>query len=73
MHSKNPIQAYKDWILVDRSFDEELEVYVDDAIFQEREPIVTESYNAGKEHIKRFDSWIKEVEAQGYTIEAEAW
>lgn len=73
IRSKNPIQAYKDWVLTECSRDEKLPVYADDDFLQERDPVRIEVYNAGKEHVAQFEEWIREAEEQGYTVEAEAW
>lgn len=71
--SADPVQAYKDWVLRECSRDEEFDVFADDDIYQEREPIGKEVYNAGKEHIEKFDEWLKMCAEEGYEVRAEAW
>lgn len=68
----DPIQAYKDWVLA-QSFDEEEPVYAEDDLWGEREPIGTETYNAGKEHITDLDCWVEEAQDEGYDIEFHVW
>lgn len=73
LKSPNPIQTYKDWILKECSRDQQLPVYAEDDYLQEGQPVRFEIYNAGKEHIQKFDEWIESVEEQGFTVTAEAW
>lgn len=73
MASADPIQAYKDWILTDCSIDVETDVFAEDDIFQEREPIGKEVFNAGKEHIEKFDEWLKICAEEGFEVRAEPW
>lgn len=69
--SDNPEQAYKEYILNHYSEDELLEVYADDDIFEEGEPVSTVIYNSGKEHIKEFDDWLRSMDDNGYTVSVE--
>ena len=73
MASADPIQAYKNWILTDCSIDVETDVFAEDDIFQEREPIGKEVFNAGKEHIEKFDEWLKMCAEEGFEVRAESW
>ena len=72
MAAEDKVQAYKDWVL---SISEDVEepVYAEDDIFQEDEPIGTETYNSGKEHVAKLDAWLKEALEEGYDIEFYAW
>ena len=72
MAAEDKVQAYKDWVL-SISEDVEQPVYADDDIFQEDEPIGTETYNSGKEHVVELDAWLKDALEEGYDIEFEAW
>lgn len=69
----DPIQGYKDWILLECSHDEILNVYAEDDIFEEGEPVGTTIYNTGKEHVEAFEEWLAMCEKSGYTVTAEAW
>ena len=73
MSSKDPVQAYKDWILAERFDELEEVVYADDDLFQEREPIGKTFVNPGKEHLAMFVEWLHMCEEEGYTVEAEAF
>ena len=68
----DPIQGYKDYIL-DRSKDEILDVYAEDDYFEERGPVGTRVYNAGKEHVAEFEAWLEMCEEEGYTVIPEPW
>jgi hypothetical protein len=68
----DPIQAYRDWILSVNA-DYEVDIYAEDDIFREREPVGTETRNEGVYHLKEFDAWITSRTEQGYEIAAEAW
>lgn len=72
MASPDRVQAYKDWAL-SMSEDREEDVYAEDDIFEEGEPVGKVVVNYGKDHIAGLDDWIKNVEEAGYTIEFEAW
>ena len=73
MSSAEPIQAYKTWILTECSADEKIPVFAEDDIWAEGNPVGVEIYNAGKEHVAKFEQWVEELDEQGYTISAEAW
>lgn len=65
--SENPIQAYREWVL--NRFEDEVEnVYADDDILCEGEPIGTEITNYGKCHVQELEKWISSVEADGYVV-----
>lgn len=72
LNSKNPIKEYKDWVL-NRFKDEVENVYADDDIFCERDPIGTKIHNFGKFHIQELEEWISFVESDGYVIGLEVW
>jgi hypothetical protein len=69
--SKDPAQTYIDWILAECSIDIETPVFSDTDIFSDGEPIGTEVFNAGKEHVEEFRAWIKDVEENGFTVKFE--
>lgn len=74
MASVDPFQAYKDWILTECSIDVETDVFdEDDIIFQDRDPIGKEVFNAGKEHVAEFEQWLNMCSEEGFEVRAEAW
>ena len=73
MASADPVQAYKDWILTECSIDVETDVFAEDDIFQERDPIGKEVFNAGKEHVAEFEQWLNMCSEEGFEVRAEAW
>jgi hypothetical protein len=66
--SKDPAQAYIDWILRDCSVDVETPVFAEDDIWEQGEPVATTVFNPGKEHVEEFREWIKDVEDNGFTL-----
>lgn len=72
MKADDKVQAYKDWVL-SVSVDEEQAVYAEDDIFCDGEPVGTETYNYGREHIVELEEWIKNTIEEGYDIVFEAW
>lgn len=73
MESKDPAQTYKDWVLRECSVDEEFPIHAEDDPFGEKDPIGVEIYNAGKEHIEKFDAWLKMCEEEGFEVRPVAW
>lgn len=73
MASADRPQAYKDWVLRECSRDEEFPIYAEDDVFGEGDPVGVEIYNAGKEHIEKFEEWLKMCEEEGFEVRAEAW
>lgn len=73
MESADKVQTYKDWVLRECSVDEEFPLYAEDDVFGEKDPIGVEIYNAGKEHISKFDAWVKMCEEEGFEVQAEVW
>ena len=71
MQSEDKKQEYIDWIL-SISEDEIVKVYAEDDDFEEN-PIGTEVYNTGKEHINNFTAWCNYMETNGYEIKFESW
>jgi hypothetical protein len=69
--SKDPAQAYVDWILRERSRDQEWPVYADDDILGDGVPVGTRIVNEGKEHVEDFREWVEFVEEQGFTVKFE--
>ena len=68
----DPILAYKTWIL-SVTEDHEINIYNEDDIWHDQDPVSTRIYNAGEDHCKEFDEWIKNVTDRGFDITAEAW
>lgn len=73
MASEDRAQAYKEWVLRECSRDEEFPIYAEDDVFGEGDPVGVEIYNAGKEHIEKFEEWLKMCEEEGFEVRAEAW
>ena len=69
--SMDPAQTYINWVLAECSRDEVQNVFHEDDIWQEGEPIGTTTWNAGKEHVEEFKAWIAQVEEDGYTVKFE--
>ena len=72
MAQADPILAYRNWIL-EINEDYQVDIYAEDDIFREREPVGTETRNNGDDHCAEFDAWITSMIEQGYDITAEAW
>ena len=72
MEKRDKIQAYKDWVL-SVSKDKIINVYAEDDIWREYDPIATQVINEGEKHIERFDEWLDACEQNGYDIEFVAW
>jgi hypothetical protein len=71
-NTADPIQAYKDWVMED-SQDQVENVYADDDLFEERDPVGTVTFNPGRDHCQHLDTWIEQAQQQGYEIRVEAW
>lgn len=77
MESQVPTEAYKAWVM-SISQDEE-DIFAGDMfadlrkIFAEDAPVGKRVYNAGKEHVAKFDEWVTQCEESGYTISSEVW
>lgn len=70
MSSENALAAYCDYVLSLNIEDEE-DIYDEEDIFGD--PIDTIIVNVSKNHVAHLKNWIEECEANGYTIEIEAW
>lgn len=73
MASEDRAQAYKAWVLRECSQDQEFDVFAEDDVWEERDPVGKRIYNAGKEHIENFEAWLKMCEEEGFEVRAEAW
>ena len=71
MQADNRKQAYIDWVL-SISKDVEEYIYAEDDFFCHN-PIGTEVYNEGKEHIDHFTAWCNYMEKDSYEIKFESW
>lgn len=69
MKAEDPFQAYRDWVL-ENSEDEIIEVFADDDVFCEGEA-TPEVYNAGKEHIERFNKYLEGSAELGFDVRVE--
>jgi hypothetical protein len=67
LQEKDTLAAYCDWVR-SNSKDREFEIYAEDDIFQERDPIGVEVCNDGKDHIESLLEWVKESIEDGYRI-----
>ena len=72
LHSADPIQAYKDWVL-DGQEDQVEDVYATDDPFCEGPVVGQRTFNYGTEHCKEFDKWIKDVTDRGFEITTISW
>ena len=68
----DPVAAYIKWV-EGRSYDQEEPVYADDDVFHEGEPIGSETFNPGKEHIADLLKIIAALKEEGYDIVVEVW
>ena len=71
--SENPAEAYAAWVLKERSEDEEVPIYGEDDVFGDEEPVGYRTYNAGREHVRDFRTWLAGMEEGGYTVKFEVW
>ena len=69
----NPIQGYVNWVLENFDRDQQTEVYADDDVFGEGEPVAFETRNEGREHVESFLKTVEKLIEDGWEIEAEAW
>lgn len=67
LNKYDKLKTYSDWIL-SISTDEEQLIYSDDDYMGEKDPIGTETYNLGKEHILELEDWLDSLSDE-YTIE----
>lgn len=68
----NPIQAYKNWVMLD-SEDSLEDIFDEDDIFCEGPAVDQRIVNYEIKHCAEFDEWIKNVTARGFKITAESW
>ena len=73
MSSEDRVEAYKAWILRECSEDQVEDVFAEDDIFHDGEPIGKTIFNPGKEHIEAFDQWLLMCQLEGFEVAAEAW
>ena len=66
------IEAYKAWVL-SVSEDQTLNVYAEDDLFHEREPVARKTINMGREECEELDENLAQLREQGYDIFTEAW
>mgnify|MGYP000093169274 CR=1 FL=1 len=70
--SADYIKAYKDWVL-SIAKDEQVNVYADDDIFGDGDPISVEIVNEGCDHIAELDQWMDSVKDRGFNVEVTIW
>lgn len=73
MASTDPAAEYKRWVLETFTRTELENVYADDDVFCENEPIGTRVVNLAEQHCAAFNSWINLMTTAGYDIKPEAW
>jgi hypothetical protein len=66
------LEKYKEWVLETYKTND-TEVYETGVGFSDGGgslgfPHLTEKYNAGEEHVKQLNNWIKHYEEEGYTV-----
>jgi len=66
------IEAYKAWVL-SVSEDRTVNVYAEDDLFHEREPVARKTINMGWEKCEELDETLARLREQGYDIFPEAW
>ena len=72
MQATDRKQAYIDWVM-STSTDWVVSItYAEEDVFCDN-PIGTEVYNSGKEHIDDFTAWCNYMETNGYEIKFESW
>ena len=71
MLAKDKKQAYIDWVL-SISKDEIINTYAEEDVFCDN-PVGTEVYNTGKEHVSELITWCNLMEKEGYNIKFESW
>lgn len=65
---KEKVEAYKQWARSQvEPYDED--VYADDDIFCEREPIGTKLYDPCEEHFAELDKWLQYCHDEDYDVE----
>lgn len=68
IHSQHPAAVYRAWVLT--ACEDYLEdVFAEDDLWEEGEPIGTKTVSPGKEHVAEFDDWLKWCETEGYEVE----
>ncbi len=67
---EDQLKAYTDYILSISNTHVE-NIYADDDVWCEREPIGTREYNWGLEHVEELNDWCKEAIDGGYAIKFE--
>lgn len=68
INSDDPKQTYTVFVDSRRTVQEVL-VYAVDDLFYEHAPVGTTTYDWAEEHINQFNSWVCDVEQNGYKIQ----
>lgn len=70
--SLNPSETYKNWIRQESvNMDILGNIFDDEDILEEGEPIGTRIYNPGLDHLEMFDTWLKMCADEGFTVKFE--
>ena len=69
---QDPVKAYARWA-ADQTGDEQEEIYAEDDIFGEDEPIGYKTINPGRMHAADFLKTVRALRRDGYEIVGEAW
>lgn len=65
--SDDPLAEYSRWVM-NRTAPVTFNVYAEDDVFSEREPIGTQTYHPGEMHLSDLGLWIDGCIAEGYEI-----
>ena len=65
--SQHPASVYKAWVL-SISEDQTVELFDEDDIWEEGDPIGVKVVNFGKEHVAEFEDWLKMCESEGFEV-----
>ena len=66
------LQAYREWV-ISACKDEIENVYAEDDLLQEDNPVGTVVINFGRDHISKLDEWLQLVERDGWEVNVVAW
>jgi len=66
-NSPDPAKAYIDWVASQRQV-VKVDIYADDDLFEEREPVDWYEYCPEADHIKYFLEWLEQMKNGGFTV-----
>ncbi len=70
LEAGDSISAYKDWVMSQSTEDTEFDIFDDNDIFEDGEPIGKGFFNVGKDHIALFNDWLNMCDENGYIVTA---